>query len=1240
MSKAPAPDAGAASAPGVAVLGGGGAAGGDDANGKGGDDNADGKDGGNGKGANGDQKNAPNGQAKQGKEGEPVDVATGRVFTLPVTILALPGPLPLVLERQYSSSAVLRDVGLGFGWTHSLAWRVTTTRRLTQVWTEEGISVDFPLLRAGEEHLGPWGWLLRRDAGGYVLDKDDGRKWLFSGPPGEDGEWRLSAVEDRCGNRIALTYEAGRLTEVRDSVGRRVRLSRGAKGRVGAVEVLNAASQGRWVAFERYEYDEGGRLVTATDAEGYARTYAYEERSLLVRHTDRVGLSFHYVYDREGRCVETWGDRNGGPDPSLGEGLPEMLADGETRAKGIYHRKIDYMPNGYREVATPRQVRRYFTNGHGLVDKVVDAGRVVSATYDGRGFQASETDALGATTKYERDARGRLLAITDALGRHTAFDRDTHGDVVRVTEPAGGVRTFERDKTGNVVIATNAIGAITSMEYDARGLLSAVRNPMGGVLRLARDAHGNMTGVVQPNGRTWQYQYDFLGRVLAEIDPAGSVRRYRYSARGDLAGAAAPDGAVASFQHDGEHHLLAQVDPSGTRFTLRWGGLGKLIERVDANGHTTRMRYDHEGDLLDVENQRGEHHRLAYDMLGNLCEETTFDGRRIRYKGDAMGRIVSVESGAHDFRALSYDAVGNLVGITLGDGTVQTFERDVLGNVVRVVWPEGECRFERDALGRVVGEVQRHGTEADEVAIEYSLDGRRVARSTSRGHHLRIDRDPDGIPMRSVYDDEIVEHTNDAIGREIVRGLAGGGRIESEYDARGHLTRRRARRPGDVVPGRGVEPEWIGPRDIGVTVEKTYHHDAVGRLLETHDSRHGVTQYQYDPAGRLLAALKEDGSGERFSYDPAGNLTRDASGGDAHHGPDGRLVRSGPREYTWNDEGRLATKRERTAEGERLWRYRWNAQGLLAGVTCPDGSVVEFSYDPLARRTAKRVLRPQGDVGVLQEASRTRFVWDQDVLVHEIRKRAGADGDPVVEERTYVFSDEGFRPEAHRDTRRDSASKECTGWHHYLHDPIGTPERLIASDGEIAAELNRKVWGETRTAPATTTTPFRFLGQYEDEETGLCYNRYRYYDPETGKFISPDPIGIEGGLNIYARGADPLQYIDALGLAGRYPLDIVWTPSSWLTPDERAIQKDVKEARKVYPPGKKKCRQLAQEFADKDPNNRKTVQMLPLGEAQNLDPKKGVLPPGIDGWGSHSATELRDGRVVDVDRGIIFQNRE
>jgi RHS repeat-associated protein len=1111
--------------PSLAVLAGGGDGGGGSGGSAGdgsGDDNAGANQG--GENAEADQRGAPDYEKypECGYASHPVDVVTGRAFTHPITDLELPGPLPLAFRRMYSSKMAERDAGLGFGWGHTFGWEIEVRRRSIIVWNEQGIAVDFPMIPQGADVIGPWGWVLRREAWGFAVDADDGVWHLFSASEDEGKRWRLTAIEDRNKNRIALTYDDGRLVEVKDSAGRTIRITPTREGRMASIQVIDATAQGQAVTFATYTYDARGNLVSVTDADGFAAHYAYDDDHRLTSDTDRAGLCFHFVYDREGRCVESWGDYPGKRDPSLMADLPKFLHDGVTRAKGIHHCKFEYGADGYTEVVDSTQARRFFGNSRGLLTKSVDGGGVMTATYRDDGHLLARTDAMGGMTSFDRDARGRIVKRTDPLGRTTVITRDAAGLPIEIVDAAGGTTTMGRDARGNVLVFTDAAGGTTSFRYDERGLLLEEVSPTGARMAYVWDAQGNLLSHTAPNGAVFQRTYDGLGRCLAETDPFGAVTRWAYSARGDLLEERDAAGGVTRYAYDGEHHLVQHVDPRGHATQFTWGGYHKLADRRDAAGHAARLRYNLEGELTEVHNERGEVHRLTYNAAGRLVGETTFDGRQIEYRHDRMGRVTRIMNGAREATALTYDLAGQIVKRELADGSAEEYAYDTLGNLAAVISPEGEIRYDRDALGRVVREAQVVRDVEHWIEATYDAAGERVGRTTSLGHTEVVARDALGARTRTLLDGaHPIEHTVDLLGREIARSLPHGGWIQSAYDAVGRLSARRAGAGTAASRGRPGEPEWLGARPDSVTAETTYRYDEAGELIDAWDRSRGPTQYAYDPLGQLVSMVPEKARAQLFSFDEAGNLyPRGESAPVRAYARGNRLTRDGDWDYAWDDDGRLREKRR----GAEVWRYTWDAAGLLRQVERPDGLRVDLRYDPFARRLSKRVTRPGASASERLLVSETRFVWDGDLLVHEIEARPGADGARVLADRTYWFEDEGFAPLAHREEGR---------WLHYVTDPVGTPERLVGDDGKIAGELRRHAWGETEASrPGEATTRIRFPGQAEDEETGLWYSRFRYYDPALGRFISADPLGLAGGLNAFAYAPNPLTWEDPLGLAG------------------------------------------------------------------------------------------------------------
>lgn len=1143
--------------PGVFIMGGGGTGGGGgggSGNGSKNGQGADGKNGGDdatggGKSACGspgmDGGGCPRhhggGNSGASAQGDPIDVVTGRVFTRPVVDLKMPGPLPLVMRRSYATTSCERDIGLGYGWTHTFAWQVEMRGRRAVVWTEDGLPVPFGVVEPGAGVAGPHGWVLHRHEEGFALDVPDGTRRIFQ-PDTDDPtrrRLRLAAVEDRARNRIELVFSGSALSRIVDSVGRTTRVSVTREGRLAALDVV--CPSGRVLRAARYDYDSQGRLVGVLDADGHATTYDYDEDNRLISYRLPTGLVFFFRYDAKGRGVETWGEYTGGVDVCLADDLPDVLRDGRTKARGIHHIKIEYGDDGYSEAVDSMCAYRYFGNAHGKLDKAVVNGCVYSRTYDARGHLTSYTDALGAITRWERDIFGNETRVIDALGHVTCIERLPNGDVARITDPGGG--ETEISYTSNGVAIKDPIGAIIEVRYDSRGLPIETIAPNGRRRLYRYDDHGNPVQAADESSVLWRATYDELGRCTSVCDQGGGVTRYSYSGRGLLLSREEPGGLISRYEYDGLGNLIEAIDPSGRRTVLVRGGSGSLAEAHLPDGTAVRLRYDRSERLIRIENARGEVYSIELGPTGLKKRERTFDGREISYEHDLEGRIVRAVFSSGDDVRIERDLLGNIVKRTRADGSDERFEHDFRGEIISAETAASRVELTRNAIGWIVSERQIIDGVAFEVEVAHDDIGMPVRLKTSLGYTTEWRRDYTNRTFELLLDGaEGAIARFDASGREIERVLSRGGRMSFRYDAAGNLVARRVTSPS-LASGVGpLEPEWVGERDPSATIDQRLSYNAASELVTMWDARFGVTRYDYDAVGQIIAAVPEDARAELFAYDAAGNV-HDVSvtAERREYGRGDILMRSGATEFQWDDLGRLVQRRTATAQGQRVTSYRWTAAGTLSRVVIDDEMVVEFTYDAFARRMKKDVYRLEmgGGRSLLR---RTRFHWHGSTLLHDITEAEGH-----YRERRYHF-DEAGEPWAHREISVRAGQRNEGAWIFYVNDLAGFPERLVDGEGRVLGELRRNVWGVAVLREGSGAgTPFRFLGQYEDEETGLFYNRYRYYDPAAGRYISPDPLDLLGGLNafVYAKN-NTLFFGDPFGLVYTRIVDNSTSPATVL----------------------------------------------------------------------------------------------
>ncbi|NUP12223.1 MAG: RHS repeat-associated core domain-containing protein [Polyangiaceae bacterium] len=1123
--------------PSIAVLAGGGDGGGGSGNGAGnGNGNGPGGGNGSGDGAGGDGRGAncgggggdgggcPNHHGSStssgsSAQGDPVDFATGRVFTTPFDDVVLGGAFPLRFSRSYSTDARKVDLGFGLGFSHTFGWSIEEGRDSMLVRTPEGTVVELPRAVPGEAVLGPHGWLIHREPSGLALDLPNNQRFLFE-PIGDAGRYVVTALADRHDNRFTLHYVCGALARIVDPVGREVRFPSGADGHAAAIEVSHPTHPSGFLVVASFVYDEHDRLVSSRDAEGFETSFTYDEQHRLTAMQRPGGTVFRYVYDAEGRCVETWGEGvDGAPDPSLDPDTPAVLADAATTARGVLHVKLQFGPGEHREAIDSVNVQRGVVNEHGKFDKLVSGGRVYTRTFDDRGFLTSFTDPLGATTRWERDLRGREIRIQNALGNTTRIDREPNGDIRRVIDPAGGLT--EVHQTARGFSFRDPIDRLFQVEVDRRGLTTATIGPDGTRTTFVYDCHANLIEKRDPRG-VHTYGYDGWGRCTRSTDPMGSTRSFTWSDRGHLVGIQEEDGSRRQYSYDRDGNLASVVDARG-RTEMQYGLAGRLHFVLGPTGDETRFYYDREGRMTRIRNAAGEEHRFERRSDGQVTTERTFDGRTISYRYDLLGRVV--QKGERGERVtFERDLLGRVCKREHADGASEMFVYDTRGDIVAATTPDTQLTFQRNPIGWIVRETQVVDGEPMEVAVDYDDMARLARLTTSFGHSLHVERDPKGEFLDVLLDrEERVRVRVDALDREIARELPGGGRIDTRYDPLGRLSGRRVFMPGATAAG---EPDWVGDSPRGVTVDQRFQF--VGdELVSAWDGAGGSTEYTYDPLGRLLRAVPSRLQAQLFRYD-AGGRPHDAAQGapGRSYGPGGTLERNGAIEYVYDDAKRLTAAIERTPDGRTSTTKHSYRAGRLATTELPDGRRIEYAYDAFGRRLKKQVLALRDGKAALQSV--TRFVWEATTIIHEEKTFVGADGASVVEDKTFCYGPGGVEPWAQRSGVRRGDGREAGPWLHMIVDPTGAPERLVDRTGRVTSAWRREAWGA---ASGTPPTPLRVLGQYADEETGLHYNWHRYYDPRTGRYTTPDPLGIDAGLDpfAYANNA-PTSFVDPYGL--------------------------------------------------------------------------------------------------------------
>ena len=308
--------------------------------------------------------------------------------------------------------------------------------------------------------------------------------------------------------------------------------------------------------------------------------------------------------------------------------------------------------------------------------------------------------------------------------------------------------------------------------------------------------------------------------------------------------------------------------------------------------------------------------------------------------------------------------------------------------------------------------------------------------------------------------------------------------------------------------------------DGRVFLEQRFTRLPTGYASQTFDKAWGVTQFSYDPVGALLDRSPDRGGAESFrrhgfSSTDDGRGVRFSRGGrvEAHEGKD----------FVYDAWNRVIEHREGVGKAQLVTRYEWNSNGTLRALIRPDRVRVDYIYDCFSRRIAKSISK----AGKL--TSRVRYVWSRDDLVHEIVQELSK-SDPVVEVRTYVDKPGSADLVAELRTRSDNGVSRQNEFFP-ITDSRFCPERMVDGTGRVIEEVKLGAYG--RGPSESNGTHARFAGHWFDPESGLHYNRHRYYDPGTGHYLSPEPLGLVGGFAPFGYAdRSPYEVIDTDGQLG------------------------------------------------------------------------------------------------------------
>ncbi|AZL74244.1 RHS repeat-associated core domain-containing protein [Pseudomonas oryziphila] len=1098
------------------------------------------------------------------KNGAPANTCNSINFalgseTLQHTDFSLPGPFPITWTRTYHSRLAALDSGsLGARWITAFTTCIDVQDDGLLLHDIDGRSHAYPLPKVGKTHYDAveYRGLTRTTDTQLILSRGQERHETYE----RVGErFHLVHIVMRNGVGAMLHYEHshnGRpvLSDINtyaDNDPSKVHLQ------LGTLLDEHGHIQGLWQVVDgkplrqlcAYHYDDQGDLIAAQDEHGAAWRYQYQHH-LITRYTDRTERGLNLEWDGSGphaRAIREWAD-----DGSF-----------ETRLAWDEHIRLTTVTDAH-----GGQTRHYY-DAEGYTYRIQHADERSEWLFrDARKNVIRHLHADGSQDRYTYDERSNRLQHIRADHSVVHYAYDDKDQLIKISDAEGGLWLRDYDDAGNLVETVDPLGNKTEFAYTSTGLLKAIKDANGNEKKMAYNDAGQLLEYTDCSGKTSKWEYDELGRLVQASNALGESIQYAYKA-GQLSKVTHADMTEERFERDAEGRLLAHVDALDRCTTWRYTRSGLLAERVDALEHSVSYHWDRLGRLVGMANQNESRASFVYDLAGRRLEETGFDGLTTRYQYDpSSGRLASTQVGQRRID-LRFDAMGRLVERCASQGDQQqreTFAYDGNGKLIQALNAVSKLQWFYDDAGNLTREHQHYlMTDNPMVAVwqhEYDALNQRIATVRPDGHRVSWLTYGSGHLLGMTLDQhEMLAYERDDLHREIARHQGN------------HLmhTQRWS------VAGR-PEEQWLGSHDgKSVLIKRQYRYDPVGQLTDIHDSRRGQLAYQYDPLGRLLLANSRLGV-ETFAFDPAGNLLDETQQlnrpleQDARRNKlmDNQLRSYAGSHFKYDERGNLT---HRLADGVQA-HFTWDLFNRLVRYN-DDRLKVEYSYDALGRRLHKHSLahywdKPEAGTGwnQLERARRQRelhcgftlYGWDGETLAWESSPPRD-EGDtgrtvhylyqpgsfvPVVQAlrngpirlhkqpdwslREYDFDQD---PLWHTEVKPQAF--DAIAWYHCDH--LGTPQELTDEQGNVVWYAHYTAWGEVREERTErarlqgVSNPIRFQGQYQDPETALHYNRYRYYEPKMARYVSRDPIGMQGGMNVYSYANNaPVMRADPLGL--------------------------------------------------------------------------------------------------------------
>jgi len=614
----------------------------------------------------------------------------------------------------------------------------------------------------------------------------------------------------------------------------------------------------------------------------------------------------------------------------------------------------------------------------------------------------------------------------------------------------------------------------------------------GNTTRVGFDSNGFIGYIKSPLGRTWRFANNNDGNLLGIRNPANSILKYDYNSDGDIEQISRDGNIQYYFEYITKGYPDTITFPDNTYTRFKYNESLKTTEIRDRRGKTQKYQYDDNDNLITIEDEKANLTQFDYSYWNRPDTVHYADGSTESYGYNSQGLLENIAVESKIVAQIKYNNKNQQTERYYSDGKNLFFNYDNNGHIISAKNEEAIFNYFYDNEGRLLEEKQ--GEQS--VKYQYNELGNIKGLVYPSGETVKFEYDAD-FRLTSITDWKGKKYRFEY--------------LEDKKEECLYLSNNLTIKTKKNINSLPKQIQTIERKTQKIIFQQNYTFDDFDRVKIFEDLEFGRKKYQYDEESQLLSVKSKKSGTERFKYDAAKNRIS-WNGIQATYNNLNQLTQQGDIECKYDEYGNMLEMKMSTEK----WRYTFNKQNLLIRAESSNGKILSFFYDAFGRRVRKRC----GLKEVL-------FFWMGENLIAENVFKNGK----IVDRKEYLYKPGTYTPLAIR-------INNDVYWYHTDH--LGTPIRLTNFLGQTVWSSDYSGFGIALVEKNAIGNALRFPGQYWDDEIGLYYNRFRYYSPVLGRYISRDPVSYLAGLNFYIYvDNNPINCSDPLGLWWKAALSIV-----------------------------------------------------------------------------------------------------